>query len=38
MTFTESPFAAPWTDPPATPGQVVSHLVLNYFFEGSHMY
>ena len=33
MTFTEPPFSAPWTDAPATPGQVVDHLALNYFFE-----
>ena len=47
MTFTQVPtpsnpqaptFSNPWTDPAATPAQVVSHLALNYFFEDTEVY
>lgn len=33
MKFTDPTGSAPWTAPPATPGQVVSNLALNYVFE-----
>ena len=38
MIFSQASFSVPWTDPAATPAQVVSHLALNDFFEDSEVY